>query len=387
MSQTRPKPWETNTQIPVSDTPVTSAATNTASTTPAVTTSSLPELPPKPSALTNQNASTSMNTTALPTSSTYPSNYNSLGSYGSGYGTSGYGGYSSGYGTGLNSYGSYGSGYGSGYNRYGGMGMSSMYGMGSMGGMGMYGMGGMNGMNMDNNSFSSNTQATFQLIESVIGAVAGFAQMLESTYYATHNSFFTMVGVAEQFSHLKDALGGVLGIYAIIAWIKKLLSKLRGGIKGKELVGEFIEWKKDDKNKTNSKKSISLKPLVLFLSALIGLPLLLNKLIKYLSIQQQRQQQQNQQYISNPLQNENQNQNQKLKPQQIDPKQLEFARALYSFHPENEIELKLEKGDLMAILSKADEHGEESKWWKCRSRDGRIGFVPYNYVEIIKKIQ
>ena len=80
----------------------------------------------------------------------------------------------------------YGSGYGS---LYGGM--------GSYGGMygGMGGFGGRPGMmgedpNSLTNAFSQNTQATFQIIESIVGAFGGFAQMLESTYMATHSSFF-----------------------------------------------------------------------------------------------------------------------------------------------------------------------------------------------------
>lgn len=87
--------------------------------------------------------------------------------------------------------------YGGGMGGYG----SSMYGGGmggyGMGGMGGYGMGGMGGMGMDPNdpnslthSFSQSTQATFQIIESIVGAFGGFAQMLESTYMATHSSFF-----------------------------------------------------------------------------------------------------------------------------------------------------------------------------------------------------
>lgn len=104
------------------------------------------------------------------------------------------------------------SSYSSPYSRFGGMGTmggygSGMYGgMGSMGGYGnsMYGgMGGMSGMyggmngdpndpNSMTNSFSNSTQATFQVIESIVGAFGGFAQMLESTYMATHSSFFGM---------------------------------------------------------------------------------------------------------------------------------------------------------------------------------------------------
>lgn len=73
------------------------------------------------------------------------------------------------------------------YGGYGGMG--GMY--GGMGGMGgMYG-GMQNGdPNSLTNSFNQSTQATFQMIESIVGAFGGFAQMLESTYMATHSSFF-----------------------------------------------------------------------------------------------------------------------------------------------------------------------------------------------------
>ena len=90
----------------------------------------------------------------------------------------------------------YGGGMGGMYGGMGGMGgYGSMYG-GGMGGMygGMGGMGGMPGDLNDPNSltngFTQSTQATFQIIESIVGAFGGFAQMLESTYWATHSSFF-----------------------------------------------------------------------------------------------------------------------------------------------------------------------------------------------------
>ena len=89
-------------------------------------------------------------------------------------------------------------------------GMGGMYGgMGGIGGMGGYGMGGMGGMyggsgmyggmpmgtdpnNPDTltNRFNNSTQATFQILEGMVTAFGGFAQMLESTYMATHSSFF-----------------------------------------------------------------------------------------------------------------------------------------------------------------------------------------------------
>ncbi len=77
---------------------------------------------------------------------------------------------------------------------YGGIGGMGGMGMGGYGG-GMYGQPGMMGNGDPNdpnsltNTFSRSTQATFQIIESLVGAFGGVAQMLESTYMATHSSF------------------------------------------------------------------------------------------------------------------------------------------------------------------------------------------------------
>lgn len=80
------------------------------------------------------------------------------------------------------------------------------YGYGGMGGMGMgMGMGGMNGMygggfggmpgdpnnpNSLTQTWNQSTATTFQMMESIVGAFGGFAQMLESAYMTTHSSFF-----------------------------------------------------------------------------------------------------------------------------------------------------------------------------------------------------
>merc|ERR1712000_133617 len=143
-------------------------------------------------------------------------------------------------------YGGIGSAYSSPYSRMGGMGGmgygGGMYGgMGGMGGMGyggygggMYGggMGGMQGDPNDPNSltngFTQSTQATFQIIESIVGAFGGFAQMLESTYMATHSSFFAMVSVAEQFGNLRNTLGSILGIFTLMRWLRTLFAKITG---------------------------------------------------------------------------------------------------------------------------------------------------------------
>ena len=97
--------------------------------------------------------------------------------------------------------------FGYGASMYGGMGGYGGYGgYGSYGGYGGYGGFGGYGDPNDPNGLSrrmeASTQgttnfletdlktATFQIIESIVGAFGGFAQMLESTFMATHSSFF-----------------------------------------------------------------------------------------------------------------------------------------------------------------------------------------------------
>nr|CAG8530825.1 11282_t:CDS:2 [Entrophospora candida] len=164
--------------------------------------SSLPAVPPRPT-------TTSMNTSIANRRYSPHSNYNS--SYNTTYGNS-YGGYGSlsphsRYGSTYSSspYNGFGVGYGSGgsygspYNRFGGMGM-----------MGPPLPGGQFGRPDDmmttmslTQRIEANTAAGFQMIESMVNVFGGLAQMLESTYFATHSSFMAMVGVVEQFANLE----------------------------------------------------------------------------------------------------------------------------------------------------------------------------------------
>lgn len=70
----------------------------------------------------------------------------------------------------------------------------------------------------------------------------------------------------------------------------------------------------------------------------------------------------------------------------LDPRNLEFARAVYDFTPENpQVEAALRKGDLMAVISKQDPLGNASEWWQVRTKKGDVGYVPSNYVELIRR--
>ncbi|KAF9971847.1 Peroxisomal membrane protein PAS20 [Actinomortierella ambigua] len=379
-----PKPWEraagvsaastTSAPLPASSAPIVSPAAATSLTDM----SSPPALPAR-----NANM---MGASTTATSSAYRPGYGTYGSgmnsYSSGY--SGYGGYGSSYSSPYNRMG-YGSSYG-GYSSYSSpysrMGMygSSYGGYGGYGGYGMNRMGmGMNGMSPMNpeelslmQRMEQGSAPTFQLIESVVGAFGGFAQMLESTFMATHSSFMAMVGVAEQFGHLRSYLGQILSVFALLRWAKSLLYRLMGKkmpVNTQELTpGNFQEFQ--------ARPRFSKRPIVLFLVAVIGLPYLMGRLIRALSRQPDLQQQQQQQQIAAGGQGA-------VAP--VNPQNLDFARALYDFQPSGPQELAFRRGDIIAILSRQDPLGQESQWWRGRLRSGEMGLFPCNYVEIINK--
>ncbi|KAF9111085.1 Peroxisomal membrane protein PAS20 [Mortierella sp. AM989] len=319
----------------------------------------------------------------------------------SGYGSTGMSGYGSSYSSpynrmGMGGYGSsYGSSYSSPYNRMGGGMYGSSYGgYGSSYGAGAYGggYGGMNRMNMGMNGMNGmngpmgpeemtlmqrmeqGSAPTFQLIESVVGAFGGFAQMLDSTFMATHSSFMAMVGVAEQFGNLRGYLGQILSVFAILRWAKSLGYRLVGmkpPVNTQELTaGNFQEFQ--------AQPRFSKKPIVIFLLAVFGLPYLMGRLIRALSSGTPPVQQQGLlpgqegQAVATPA--------------SVSPQSLDFARALYDFTPTNsQQELAFRRGDIIAILSRQDPMGQDSLWWRGRLRNGEMGLFPSNYVEIINK--
>ncbi|KAJ2957818.1 hypothetical protein NQZ79_g6513 [Umbelopsis isabellina] len=397
-----PKPWEaanSNTgSAAVASSAITSPSVAATMSTGGLDSSfaSSPDIPARPQSLATTRP------TGLGTGA-YGSNYGS--SYGSGYGTgygsslsspySRYGGMNS-YGSSYGGYGSYGgmSSYGSPYSRlgsYGGMGsygggMSSYGGYSPYNRMGYNGMGGPGGPEEFSltQRMETGTRATFEVIESIVGAFGGFAQMLESTFMATHSSFMAMVGVAEQFGHLRTYLGQVLSIFALIRWVKSLFYKATG----RQPPANPQELNASDFQKFQevAPPKLSRKPFLIFLFAVVGLPYLMHKLIKHITAKQQQQQQM---FLPDgtPMQPQQMNGNIPMQQQeQVDPQNLEFARALYDFNPESPMELNIKKGDIIAILSKVDQAtGTQSQWWRGRLRNGTMGLFPANYVEIIQK--
>jgi len=255
--------------------------------------------------------------------------------------------------------------------------MNNMYGgMPGMGGMGMY-----PGMDPNNPSLTqtleTTTQHTFSLLHSIVQTFTGVAQMLESTFMATHSSFFAMVGVIEQFSRLRNALGSVLGLFGLVRWMKELIT----GRSSSSMQGEFREFINGRPVQGPSGPPApkpSKKPLVIFFLAIIGVPYAMSKLIKILNERAQQQQQSQIGTQFNPL----------------DPSTLSFARALYPFTPSSPSELALKENEIVAIMGKLDPTTGmevdprlevESEWWRGRTRDGREGWFPRKWVEILER--
>jgi peroxin-13 len=238
-----------------------------------------------------------------------------------------------------------GGGYGSSYSPYG----SSMYG----GGYGSFG-GGYGGYGGYGSSFGGMYPSIGAGLYQVIDAI----NMIDQT-------FFALTNVAEQFRHMGNVLTSLLGIYALKDFIKRMLKKILG-IKTKFNIQEFQKFQALD-NKNANKSRFRIWPILVF----IGLPLLISKLISGLQKQHQEQIAQQQQA---------QQQAQQLPHSAASPASVQFAKALYEFTPENtQIEIPLEVGEIIAILE------DKGGWSRIRKRKGEMGWVPTNYLEIIKR--
>lgn len=280
---------------------------------------------------------------------------------------------------GMNSmYGGYG-GYGGGYGGYGSYGMNGMYGPGA----GMYGQPPPFDPNNPSltQSLESTTQHTFALLHSIVQTFTGVAQMLESTFMATHSSFFAMVGVIDQFGQLRNALGSVLGLFGLVRWMKDLLTGRTGTTALRGEFKEFINGRPvQGPNGPPAAPKPSKKPLIIFLLAIFGIPYAMHKLVRILT---ERQQQQQAELMAGPA-----------GLPSLDPSQLTFARALYSFEASSPAELALKENEIVAIMGKLDPAtGQEvdprleveSEWWKGRTREGREGWFPKKWVQILER--
>lgn len=198
-----------------------------------------------------------------------------------------------------------------------------------------------------------------------------------------------MISVAEQFGNLRDTLGSILGIFALARWIRSLLARLAGRPPPADAAAltasSFARFQGRSPalgpDGRPGPPKASRKPLLFFLAAAFGLPYLMSRLIRALAASQGDEDQRRLRQ-------------QALLQQPLDPTKLEFCRLLYDYLPaaspppassSSTLELHARKGDLVAVLSKNDPAGCPSDWWLCRSRDGRHGYLPSTYLELIRR--
>lgn len=195
-----------------------------------------------------------------------------------------------------------------------------------------------------------------------------------------------MVAVAEQFSNLRNTLGNILGIFTLIRWLRTLFAKLTGRPPPVDATAlNPIAFAKFEGRKSPAVEGAagatpkpSRKPLLFFMAAAFGLPYLMNKIIKSLAASQERQSAQQAMSVNATA---------------FDPSKLEFCRVMWDYQPANQpqgsiqegFDLPVKKGDLVAVLSKNDPVGNPSEWWRCRARDGRQGYVPSAYLEVVQR--
>jgi len=378
--QSPPKPWErANGQgaTSSSSTPLPSSSSSSNSNNGS-SNSGPPPLPNRPSGVSSLTSSSNFNSSS-PSSSfgSYSSPYSRLGSSYGGYGSSfggGYGGYGSrfgggGYGSGFGgaggygSYGGYGSGFGGGYGGYGGYGMNRP---------GMFGPNAGNGEFMQ--QMEQSTQGTFQALDSLVQAVGGFAQMLESMFFTTQYSFMSMMNMAEQFGVFRDYLGQALSLVSLYRFARNFFLGFTGQLPPVNLnelnTGQFEQFSQSLTTNTGNGPSGSKKPLIFFFLILFGIPLILMTLFRkaktlvLIGPDGRRI----------PYPNE--------KP--------EVARALYEFKAQNQMEISFAPGDEVHILSRVDSQGNPVEWFKgfvLNSQDpksARVGMFPGTHVEIVE---
>lgn len=211
-----------------------------------------------------------------------------------------------------------------------------------------------------------------------------------------------MVQVAEQFSTLRTTLGSILGIFTVLRWLRTLFAKVTGRPPPADATSltpsAFASFQglspSGPSLLPNGQPTPSKKPFLIFLAAVIGLPYLMTKLIRSLARHNEEQQNQYNQEGRMILGPDGQPIPQQQLNQPIDPSKLDFCRLLYDYTPESTtqggpptegIDLEVKKGDLVAVLSKSDPMGNPSDWWRCRARDGRVGYLPGLYLEGIQR--
>lgn len=262
-------------------------------------------------------------------------------------------GYSSPY----SSYSSYGM-YGGGYSPY------SPYSSGMYGGYGQYGAN-----TGEYNSFArqaeENSRQAFQSVESIVNAFTSVSMMLDSTFQAVFNSFRAVIGVADNFSRLKQQLSSVFSAFALFKFLRYLyrkvmvLLRLRPDMETDEAWSQAAAAAIPAGDGDVPKKSTW--PIMMFFAIIMGGPYLIWRLISSVS--------------------------QTPDKRWMTGEDDHFVfKVLYDYKADNQDELSISAGQEIRVAPK--ELQPRIKGWLLASVDGqKTGLVPGNYVQKLGKRQ
>lgn len=225
-------------------------------------------------------------------------------------------------------------------------------------------------------------QATFQLLSQFVQMFGGMAHLLESTFMATQSSCVAMVGLAQHMGALRQFMGDLMGhMVAPLQGLPGTWLAMSGGLGSLlwswrsrkspstgDAAGALVhEFQKQ--GSASPSPSMKRQPIWLFVLLVVGLPWLMQRLVRRLREKEQQQQEQ------------------KKELEQKDQKvTVEFAKALYDFQGQPPHELSFKKGDLIGILSRTDpQTGQPAHWWRGKLQHSPVGFFPGNYVQLLDK--
>lgn len=302
-------------------------------------------------------------------SSPYGSSYSSYrtpySSYGGGYGSS-YGGYGS-------SYGGYGSSYGGGYGSSYGGGYGSSYG----GGYGYNRFGQQPGQENPNGGvFNGALQTGYNQINKfgqVVESFSHFSRLLDANFDAVHGSFASVLRLMEVFGEFFF----VIRSFALFRFFANTFARLSGS----QGMLEDSRTRKDVMDVSdflggNKKRQRTIPFLLLLVAISVSTPILVVRLWNALRGRR-----------SNPEKLEGAWSETAEKEKGMVPANAEqpgpfrgLARAIFDYQGESQRDLSFRKDETIRILDRPYE-----QWWLGETPDGRQGFFPSNFVELLKE--
>mgnify|MGYP004722828535 FL=1 len=202
------------------------------------------------------------------------------------------------------------------------------------------------GMFMSGGHLPSGLQQSISLLETVLVTIGSTTQLMESSYMAAKGIVHTFREINNQAKNIKEDLKST--IRSIVMFLKRVLMISR------------------ENRELNDKERKSIKRIFMVICLLLGVPYLCKKIVLSGVLNDQ-----------SPL-NSNDS---------VNPEDAKFAKVLYNYTPQDSTkgELKIEKNQIIAILSQTSLTGTESLWWKARNKAGQVGYVPSNYVQVFEK--